>query len=97
MVIIMVEICQVRPTRHKFLNYYSPDVIFDIRADITNGVILTLALSYKSCLFGLTVPKLLDFNEKRLKWTSMVRGQIEIIWLLLINVLPNLFSALNKQ
>ena len=30
----MLEICQVRPTRHKFLNYYSPDVIFDIRADI---------------------------------------------------------------
>ena len=31
----MAEICQVRPTRHKFLNYYTPDVIFDIRADIT--------------------------------------------------------------
>ena len=46
---------------------------------------------------GLTVPKLLDFNEKRLYWTSLLSGQIEIIWLLLINVLPNLFSALNKQ
>ena len=46
---------------------------------------------------GLTVPKLLDFNEKRLHLASVVLGQIEIIWLLLINVLPNLFSALNKQ
>ena len=37
----MVEICQVRPTRHKFLNYYTPDVIFDIRADISVQPILT--------------------------------------------------------
>ena len=30
--------CQVRSTRHKFSNHYSPDVLQDIRADITGHV-----------------------------------------------------------
>ena len=40
----MVEICQVRSTRHKFLNYYTPDVIFDIPADIIREALIKCPL-----------------------------------------------------
>ena len=68
MVIIMVEICQVRPTRHKFLNYYSPDVIFDIRADISKHLQCIVFLMHNLKLKPLTEPNLLINGNLTLKW-----------------------------